>query len=224
MNINELKIFTSNLSEQVEFYSSVLDLAISEKSKNKVSLIIGNSLLTLEYRKEFTPYHFAINIPSNKENEALNWLKERVSILLDRKSEIQDFDFWNAKAIYFYDKDNNIVEFIARKNLNNKSDKKFEANSLIEISEIGLPTENIEKEFNSLNKNCNLNIFSGGLERFCAIGNENGLIICINKNIKDWFPTNDKAFSSDFVAEITNDGKNYQIEYKNKTIKVANKV
>ncbi len=224
MNIKELKIFTPNFSEQVEFYSSVLGLEIRKKTERKISFIIGNSLLVLEFRKEFTPYHFAINIPSNKEDEALNWLKQRVDILLDGKKEIQDFDFWNAKAIYFYDKDKNIVEFIARKNLDNYSDKRFEASSLIEISEIGLPTESIENEFNSLNQSCNLNIFSGGLERFCAIGSENGLIICINKHIRNWFPTNDKAFSSDFVADITNNGENYQIEYKNETLKIVHKV
>jgi len=223
MKINELKIFTSNLSKQVEFYSSILGLKKSVNSENIVSFKIGNSILTLEYRKEFTPYHLAINIPSNKENEALFWLKERVDILLNGEKEIQDFDFWNAKAIYFYDPDKNIIEFIARKNLNNNSKKKFDEKLLIEISEIGLPTNNIEMEFNSLNQNCNLNIFSGGLERFCAIGNENGLIICINKNLKGWFPINDKAFSSDFIIEITNNGKEYQIEYKDEKIKITEK-
>lgn len=221
MQIKKLKIFTQKLPEQSEFYSDILGLNIIDQSENSVSFKIGKSILKIEYQQNFTPYHFAINIPSDKEVEALNWLKARVEILKDGDNEIQDFDFWNAKAIYFYDKDNNIVELIARKNLNNQSEKEFDQNSFLEISEIGLPTINIEKEFKILNTNFGLEIYDGSFERFCAIGNENGLFICINKNVKDWFPTNDKAYSSDFVVIIDENEKEYKIEYKNEKLNIA---
>ncbi|MEO0572284.1 MAG: VOC family protein, partial [Bacteroidota bacterium] len=138
--------------------------------------------------------------------------------------EIQDFDFWNAKAIYFYDMDHNIVEFIARKNLKNGTDKEFNSNSLLEISEIGIPVNDIETTFNTLNTLSNLSKYDGGFEKFCAIGDENGLFICINKQLKNWFPTGDKAHSSEFGITFEENGKEYAMEFRNEKIKtVANK-
>jgi catechol-2,3-dioxygenase len=223
MEIKELKIYSSKIKEQADFYSKVLGLTVIKLTEDNVLLEFGKSILNIEFKAETTPYHFAINIPSNKEYEALEWLKSRVGILKEEGNEIQDFDFWNAKAIYFYDKDKNIVELIARKNLNNLSNQKFDSNQFLQISEIGLPTLNIENEFKQLKSLTGIEIFDGGFERFCAIGDENGLFICINKKVKYWYPTNDKAFSSEFEIKLLEKGNEYRIAYKNKKIKaVAN--
>ena len=115
MKIKELEIFTSKLEEQTKFYHQILELDIISKTKNSVSFKVGDSTFTLKSRANSSPYHYAINIPSNKEKEALNWLKERVEILKYNGLEIHYFDFWDAYAIYFYDNDRNIVELIARK-------------------------------------------------------------------------------------------------------------
>jgi uncharacterized protein YuzE len=221
MQIRELKIYSSKIKSQADFYSKILGLNIIKLSDKNVSFEFGKSILNIEYKPEATPYHFAINIPANKDLEALDWMKSKVEILKDGKNEIQDFDFWNAKAIYFYDADKNIVELIARKNLNNLSNKKFDGNLFLEISEIGVPTIDIEREFNKLKSLTGIEIFDGGFERFCAIGDENGLFICINKNVKDWFPTNDNAFSSEFEIRLIEKGIEYQIEYKNEELKAT---
>lgn len=211
------------MNDQVDFYSHVLGVKMIKRSDENVFFEFGKSILNIEFRPETTPYHFAINIPANKEDEALEWLKSKVEILRDGINEIQDFDSWNAKAIYFYDKDKNIVELIARKNLNNSSTQKFDTNQFLEISEIGIPTLDIQKEFDQLTSLTGIEIFDGSFERFCAIGDENGLFICINKNVKDWFPTNDKAVSSEFEMRLIEKGNEYRIEYKNEEIKeVAN--
>jgi catechol-2,3-dioxygenase len=225
MKIKELKIYTQNLREQIDFYSNLIGLKLIETSENEVQFMVGRSILKIVQSEKFKPYHFAINIPCNKENEALKWLKKRVKILKDGNTEIQDFDFWNAKAIYFYDIDKNIVELIARKNMKNESKEEFSVNSLLEISEIGMPVSDIEKAYTSLKKTTNIEVFDGGFERFCAIGNEIGLFICINKKIKDWFPTGDKAHSSEFEIKINEDGAEYELEFVNEEIKaVANNV
>ncbi len=221
MKIKELKVYTSKLKEQIQFYADILGLEIIERSKNSASFSIGLSRLIFEQRKIATPYHFAINIPSNKEKEALQWLKRKVDILKDGQDEMVDFVNWNAKAMYFYDADQNIVELIARKNLDNCSNREFNQNLFLEISEIGLPTENIHREFTILNKNCGLEVYDGSFERFCAIGNDRGLFICVNKNIKKWFPTNEIAFSSDFEVVINEKDKDYVVSYENEKIKVT---
>lgn len=219
MEIKELKIDSKNLERQIDFYSNKIGLDLIEKSEIEAIFQVGKSKLKLVKSEVSFPYHFAINIPSNKEDEALKWLKARVEILKDGKNEIQDFDFWNAKAIYFYDLDKNIIEFIARKNLKNDSQLNFGINSLLEISEIGMPVNDIEKTFNKLKEISNISIFDGGFERFCAIGDENGLFICINKNVKDWFPTGDKAYSSEFEIKFEHNNQEFGLEFMNEDIK-----
>ncbi|MBU2997930.1 VOC family protein [Cellulophaga baltica] len=220
MQIKELKIYSSKINEQADFYAKVLGLTIIKSSAKNVLIAFGKSILNIEYKPETTSYHFAINIPSNKENEALEWLKPKVKVLMDENNEIQNFDSWNAKAVYFYDKDKNIVELIARKNLNNASEYKFNSKQFLEISEIGVPTLDIEKVFNQLTNLTGIEIYDGSFDRFCAIGDENGLFICINKTFKDWFPTNDKAYSSAFEIILVEKGIKYQIAYKNEEIKL----
>lgn len=219
MRINELKIYSSKVEEQTVFYSSVLGLQCINKNNERASFKLGSSVLTIEFRKESTPYHFAINIPSNKENEALIWLKSKLEILIEENTEIHDFDFWNAKAIYFYDCDKNIVELIARNNLDNETSDSFNQNHFLCISEIGIPTTNIESKFRFLNELTGIQEFSGGFDRFLAFGDEEGLFICINKDIKDWSPTGDKAYSSDFELHFTENRTDYHIEYKNDKVK-----
>lgn len=220
MIIKELKIFTQDLTKQIAFYSDTLGLNLVERSDNQAAFEIGRSILTLIQRKQFTPYHFAINIPCNQHIEALDWLKKRVEILTNESTEIHDFEFWNAKSIYFYDMDKNIVEFIARNNLKNERHEHFGFHSLLEISEIGVPVGNIQTTFNSLKNIPTLYIYDGELERFCAIGDEEGLFICINKDVKKWFPTGDQASSSEFEMKFIENGKPYHIAFNNEELKV----
>ena len=221
MKILELTLYTSNIEGQAEFYSQVLGLEIVKKSPKNVTFPIGNTLLHFELKKEATPYHFAINIPANKEVEALKWLKSKLSILKDDQDEIINFRAWNAKAIYFYDQDQNIVELIARKNLRNDSDQNFGPEHFLEISEIGVPTTDIEREFNTLRNVLDIAIYDGGFGNFCAIGDENGLFICIDRDHKKWYPTNDKAFVSDFELVLQEKGKQYHVEFNNESLKAV---
>lgn len=218
MKIKVLKLFTANLSKQKTFYTKALGLSILEEDTTKVVFRLGNSLLEFIQNEKFTPYHFALNIPCNQEQEALSWLKERVTILKDGNNEIQNFESWNAKAIYFYDADYNIVEFIARNTLNNKSAQEFTSNSILEISEIGIPVSDVAKTYNSLSKYVKLPIYSGNLDRFCAIGNEHGLFICINKSSKNWFPTGDKAYASPFEIEFEEQKNSFHFIFKNENL------
>jgi catechol-2,3-dioxygenase len=192
MKIEKLNIYCSNLIEQIEFYTDRIGLKLISHTASEARLQIGNSELSLTKDDKFQPYHFAVNIPCNKEAEALHW---------------------------FYDADKNIVEFIARKNLKNETEKTFDSESLLEISEIGVPVHDIEKAYSELNKIVELKVYDGGFERFCAIGDEHGLFICIDKQLKDWYPTGDKAHSSEFEIELTENGSVYQLEFKNGRIK-----
>ena len=210
MKINRLILYTSQLEKQTVFYKDKLGFKLIERTNDHCSFKIGHSFLSFYYREITTPYHFAFNIPSNQINEALLWLKQRVSILKDEQNEINDFENWNAKAVYFYDEDQNIVEFIARKNLNIQSNYTFRSDSIIGISEIGVPVNNIEQAYNHLNQLRKIPIYDGNFEKFCATGDEDGLFIIIHKEKKKWFPTDDIAYSSYFRME-----GDYHIEFTN---------
>lgn len=224
MHIQELELFTPKLEEQITFYTQVLALDLLEQTNTSASFQVGNSTLKLTYRADCSPYHYAINIPANQEQEALAWLKERVEIIKYENFEIQYFDFWNAHAIYFYDEDKNIGELIARKNLNNESAQVFDKNALLEICEIGLPTVDIGREYNLLKDTTGIPIHSGSLERFCAIGDEHGLFIAINKKLKrEWFPTTDEPISADFKIKFKEQGQAYTFVYEKEELSLVAK-
>jgi catechol-2,3-dioxygenase len=165
------------------------------------------------------PITLPSNIRANKAKEAYKWLADRLTILKDGPHEIQDFQKWNAQAIYFYDADGNIVECIARRKLSNDSHTPFNPDSFLNISEIGIPVTNIAQIYKSLKATVDLPIYDGSFERFCAIGDENGLFIGINKEIKDWFPTGDTAYSSAFEIKFIEQGISYFMEFKNGVLK-----
>ncbi|MDD7886522.1 hypothetical protein [Flavivirga sp. 57AJ16] len=60
----------------------------------------------------------------------------------------------------------------------------------------------------------NIPFFSGDLMRFCALGNEEGLFILINKILKKWYPTQEEAFTSNFIIR-----GDYNFSFENGEIK-----
>lgn len=217
MHIKTLKLYTTQLNLQTQFYSEILGLEVLERSATSVSFKIGNSVLQFEYKEGATPYHFALNIPSYKEQEALEWLKQRVGILKRDEDEIQDFNAWNARAIYFYDADKNIVEFISRRNLKQESHNPFSSQDVLEISEIGMVVKDIEQVFNTINQQMELSVYGGDFTDFCAIGGEQGLFICIIQE-RHWFPQNDHAYISNFEIETIHNEQVFNLQFKNGSI------
>lgn len=213
MKIKLLTIYTSQLKEQKQFYTQILQFPLVEASDSHFVVEVGKSRLQFLFQHDATPYHFAINIPSNKSEEAHGWLKKRLTILDNLGSEIVDFENWNAKAIYFYDPDKNIVEFIARQNLAVLSDRPFSQSSVLAISEIGIPVSDIEKTYHELKRLSGFEIYDGSFERFCAVGDEDGLFIVINKEVKNWFPADDPAYSSDFEIKLESHGQELEFRF-----------
>jgi len=205
MKILELTVYSRNLKKQKSFYRDVLGLHIQE-SADKFTLTTHSTVLHFIENKNATPYHFAFNIPADSIDYALEKLDGKVTVLKDKEEKIVDFPSWNARSVYFYDADKNIVECIGRRNLNYRFEPPFASEDWIEISEIGLATAEFQKNFGLLTSVPGLEKFSGNNENFCAIGDETGLFILVDKNKKDWFPNHDKAFSSAFevLAETKN--------------------
>lgn len=221
MKINELILYTTSLEEQKAFYTETLGLPLLETSSTTFKVAAGYSLLIFKLRDYATPYHIAFNIPSYLDPEALAWLRKRTPVLKYQGKGLVDFVNWNARSIYFYDADQNIIELIARKNLGIQSLDAFDHHAFLSISEVGMAVNDIETTYRQLQKLSDFAIFDGSFDQFCAVGDEQGLFILINKHRKDWFPTGDKAFSSDFEIEFQNHGRLLEFTFREGEIKVT---
>jgi len=190
MRIIELKLPTTKLNEQKLFYADELGFELLNESGNSFTVKTGNSKLTFTHNKNSAEnyYHFAFNIPQNQLNEATMWLKQFTQLIEYDSSPVIDFPNWNAHSIYFYDAQGNIVELIARHNLNNSSGEAFSAKSILNISEVGMPVESVAEFYTELNEKLGLNLWYGNKETFAAIGDEEGLFIVVTTN-RNWFPT-----------------------------------
>ena len=213
MRMKSLTLFSKNLKRLKGFYQRNLEFQITDDNSHSFRLKTRYSELRFIESDHTAPYHFAITIPSNLEAACLHWLGERVEILKFAGREMIEFDNWNARSMYFYDTDNNIVEFISRRNLSFQSNRKFGVESLVEISEIGLATDNIQNVHEFLFRHFKLKIFDGGFESFCAIGDERGLFIVVDKDNKKWFPTDDDIHVSDFIVVIDTPTGDAELKY-----------
>ncbi|MFT4611421.1 MAG: hypothetical protein ACJA1H_000916 [Glaciecola sp.] len=134
-------------------------------------------------------------------HKALAWLEERMDVIPSGDDRITDFKNWKAKAVYFYDADKNIMEFSAREHIEANNHESFSRERMVSISEMALAVSDIESIYKSINDIKSIPIFDGSFDRFCALGNDEGLFILIDKTKKKWYPTNDEVFTSEFVIK-----------------------
>jgi len=198
MKISELTLYSTNLEAQQHFYTQVLELPLMVAQADRFTVKLGVSALTFVQSERAHPAHFAINISSCKIQQALEWVKKRTDILLCDGEPVADFSGWNAEALYFYDKDGNIVEFIARKDLDIINTHPFSTADIISISEVGIVSNDNEAIYHQINNMRPIEIYDGSFDRFCVLGNAEGLFILVNNTKKKWYPTLEDAFPADF--------------------------
>lgn len=194
MDIQEIIIQTNNLNETRTFYSQVLGMDILIELDQSVSFRAGSSVLTFQQGSSsgHPAYHFAFNIPENQIQDAINWAHGKVELLaVTPKSNIADYQSWNAHAIYFTDNNGNVLEFIARHDLKNASATAFTAATIECISEIGLVTDDVPNFTDQLMAAYSLTLFSKQPRQtnFAALGNDHGLFIIVGAD-RCWYPTN----------------------------------
>lgn len=216
MKILELTLLTNNLSDTKGFYEHTIGLQKIAETKTSVSFAIGSSKLIFELTEEYQnpKYHFAFNIPTNTINDAINWTLQRTSLIETENSFIANFENWKAKAIYFFDNNRNVLEFICRADLNNPTDKPFSVESILNINEIGLVTDQPLQTGNEIIDKTRIEYFAKGPKRddFVAIGNDNGLFVISNPN-RNWYPTQEKAEKWKVRGKIRVADNEYELEF-----------
>lgn len=197
MNLLEIHLLTNSITETEDFYSKVLGFKWIMKTEDQIAFQIGTSklyfLLSVKIRNPI--YHFAFDIPVNKLEEALDLAQQKTKIIeYEPDHYIVDFVNWNAKSFYFYDNNGNILECIARFDLNITSENDFNSASIIKISEIGLVTADVLSFCDTLNADYGLDFYEKQPKAptFSVVGNMNGLFIVSGEN-RNWYPTSHKA-------------------------------
>jgi hypothetical protein len=196
MLIEKLVLQTADIEGLKSFYGTTLGMELRAISKSGFAIRAGSSQLEFVQAKKGTQpsYHFAFNIPCNQLQEAVTWLNDKVQLLwiADYDGTIADFSSWQAQAVYFFDPAGNIVEFIARSGLNNTADSPFLPSKITNISEAGLvfPAGMYDAAVESLLADYDLAYFcrQAPLPQFRAIGDDEGLLICVPEN-RVWYPT-----------------------------------
>lgn len=198
MNILELELLSDNIPETESFYNRVLGLDTLYGDCNSVSFNAGSTKLTFHSSQNVKPvYHFAFDVPNNKLLEAFSWIEGKTEIMyVIPPDKIADFYNWNAKSFYFYDNNGNILEFIARNDLDNASEKPFDGKSILSVSEIGLVSRNAVIQCDELFEKYGLTPYSKQpkLPKFIVLGTVTGLFILVEEN-RDWYPTSKKSKS-----------------------------
>lgn len=216
MKLEHIQIQTNNIQKTIAFYQDILELPIIEKSKNSVTIQAGNSVLQCTENPAFdSVYHFAFNIPENKLEEAMEWCKDKVALIrIEDQNAIANFENWNANAVYFYDNNGNLLEFIARHDLHNSQTEKFSSKSILNISEIGIVTENPLELGNKLTAKHGLNFFSKNANSalFAAVGDDEGLLILVRPN-RNWYPTQTPSESNATRISIENNGTLIELQF-----------
>ncbi|MDV2884932.1 ring-cleaving dioxygenase [Alkalihalophilus pseudofirmus] len=204
MKFTNITLLTNNLGELKQFYSEVLELPLLNEDQTSFVIQIGTSAVTFKQAdtKENPVYHFAVNIPSNTFQEAKSWLKPRVELNKENGADEVFFESWNAHALYFEDPSGNIVEFIARHELENEVDHRFSIEDLLYISEIGIVVDEVVPFVRKLNE-IGIPNWKEDSEALTPAGDEHGLFITVKEG-RRWFFTNKEAHF--FPLEVSVEG------------------
>ncbi len=190
MNIQRIELLTVDLEAQKDFYTNILELPTEPTSSRLLVKTGTTELLFTQAPSGFDgAYHFAFNIPENQYFAAKQWASGRFALLRDKNGK-EDFasQSWNSDSFYFRDLAGNVLEFIARHNLQNATEGSFNSSQILNVSEIGLPSENVIEFTNELCRRLDLSVFKQEPnENFTPVGDEEGLFILPVKD-RIWMP------------------------------------
>lgn len=209
MKIHSVQLQTQALAAIRSFYHGLLDLEFREKPGESLQVDIGNSALTFSENPGFQGiYHLAFNIPCNQIELAKNWLeRRRIPLIPGFKGEpIIEFPNWHARSVYFFDPAGNIVEFIARRDLQNDCTQAFGPEAFLEISEVGIVTEAVDRFRETAAERYGVLDFDKqpALPAFAALGDDHGLFIVVPKG-RHWVFTDVPATINPLEVRFENE-------------------
>jgi catechol-2,3-dioxygenase len=180
------------LAAMKEFYNGSLELRLLDEGLGRLTIGAGETQI------KFVPagsddgdafYHFAFNIPENKVLSAWRWQKARTPLLPiparlrdpAYPDDVVDYRHWNAHFIFFFDPAGNVVEYIARHGLGNARTGPFTSSDILHASEIGLVVDDVLAAASELKQVAGVDHYKVGSAQFTALGDENGLLLVMQR-------------------------------------------
>jgi catechol-2,3-dioxygenase len=171
------------------FWENTIGCEVVNQTFNTFTIKIGTSLLT--FKPNFTTlsrpqYHFSILIPSNQIENCLAWLKnggkkkDGKSIQLWKggvtNAEIIQSPLYNSSSVYFADYGGNIIELVARRNLENSEEGEFSPEMFKEINSVSMVTKEVKAAQKLITDSLGYQPVDRTTSGYKVMGNANGLI------------------------------------------------
>jgi hypothetical protein len=182
------------MSAMKAFYGKTLDLRLLDERADRFSVEAGESKITFVMSTETVAgrapfYHFAFNIPENKIRKALEWQRARTPMLAiperNRAAgyppEVVDYSHWNAHSVFFLDPAGNVLEYIARHDLENGDAGAFGWPDILYVSELALVVDAVAATAETVKRIASVPQYKGGDDQFTALGDEYGLLLLMKR-------------------------------------------
>ncbi|NQX24283.1 VOC family protein [Curtobacterium sp. VKM Ac-2852] len=205
MDIRQVQLATRSLADTARFYER-LGCSV-EIVDTTVRIVVGSTLLVFRELPEMTgALHLAITIPTGTFDAAKAWIAGLTTVLgTDDQDEFEGPPNWNSRSVYFEGPDQQLLEFIERRDLESgargigvgdgtgtDSDAGV---PLVSVSEVGVPVPDVLGAVESLRR-AGLEPYANPPgESFAAVGDVDGLVILVSPD-RRWFPTGDRSPSS----------------------------
>jgi len=218
MEIRILKLYSTNIDAQEDFYGQVLGFRCDRLTDSILEIHTTGTKLIFEQSVKKFFYHFAFLIPTGSLNGAIEYLENKPVRLL-QLNEQTVVQFTTGSAIYFYDMDGNIVEFIERPTLNHPTSSDFSIDKIIKINEIGLPVSSPKSMSNRLTTEFGIKPIEDApySDLFCWAGDYNGAVIVVQEG-RNWLPTEKPGIINDFSIKYMDQGEFYNLTFENNEI------
>ncbi|QBD76929.1 hypothetical protein EPA93_13315 [Ktedonosporobacter rubrisoli] len=229
MDIQEVILQTPQLARQKVFYQNILGLPMVAETNDSITLQAGATLLHFKEVEAESLYHIAFAIPRNAFIQAKAWVRERIPLLPITKSlpvlpadsplRVQGkkgedevyFPVVRARSFYCLDAANNILKFIVYEDLEQEISGPFGASSILSVSEIGLPAEDVLDVARQLQEQVGLEPYplSRPASRdFAYLGDAHGQLVIVRTG-HAWMPT-ETVLASIAPVHLTISGRQEQ--------------
>ncbi len=189
MQIQELSLHTRRLAEQKAFYCGTLGFSLVAETTDTFTVQTGTTRLQFQETAHDALYHVAFTIPRTLFHEAQRWVQQRVRLLSKQGEDEIFFANLNARSFYFCDPMGTILEYIVHYNLDDEIEGAFGAASVLHVSEIGLPVEDVPACAERLAKQFTLIPYGGSISaQFAFLGDISGQLVMVKVG-RPWLPT-----------------------------------
>lgn len=200
--ILRLRLRATRLAEMARFYGQEMGFAVATSPKS-LTVEAGGTLLEFEQAAEGEQpvYHIAWAIPQNKLPLAKAWLAARTPLLVhpDGRDEFH-FRSANRRAVYFADPAGNVLELIARHNLDDGTEGPFTLADILYVNHAGLVVDDLPGAIDELETGLGLELRADPTPDFAQLGDEHRHLVLVTRK-RFWLPEM-KVPAEVFDAEI----------------------